>query len=389
MARAAGAEVRTLDIPELQVAIYFEDDEIPWHHRVCLVEGGTGRWVLLTPDHELEVDNLSLHTVAALTRAAPFPQRLGRHVYAFDQLDDAAMRRWRSEAHALALAVGFDLKGVLAPGPVSRWLVADPGRPKYGTEVAGGTTADAERFIERASVGIANVGPADQAEWVAVENVSPADEAAWKSEKHSGPGRDHRLLKPTRVGRRRVPLADTLQALSEKPDTEWPFRGPRAITEFLNGVEATGLDLPAYYGHWQTQSGVHAASGVALELKNHLEVLRHLLVFDQLNVASLAGAELLARRCLQIQRAVRRCPRHPTFDGLECMLASTLDESGGVVASRFDQFVAEEQKTSATILKQMRLWREETTTEKRERGEPADAEEPPAPRGGRGRGKKQ
>eukprot|EP00974_Lingulodinium_polyedra_P009090 868683-Lingulodinium_polyedra.AAC.1 len=84
-----------------------------------------------------------------------------------------------------------------------------------------------------------------------------------------------------------------------------------------------------------------------MELKVILDAMHHALTFDCLDVLNLASFELMARRALQIQRAVRRCPRHPSFDGLDVMLSSQLDESGGIVTSRFDAFVAEEQKSRA------------------------------------------
>lgn len=115
-----------------------------------------------------------------------------------------------------------------------------------------------------------------------------------------------------------------------------------------------GLELAGYYGQWQRQSGVHPQSGAASEFKNLLELLRHLVVHDQVDVSSLAGAELAARRCLQIQRAVRRSLRHPNFKFLDAMLSSALDETGGGVTSKFDAFVAAEQQDAATILKQQR-----------------------------------
>eukprot|EP00974_Lingulodinium_polyedra_P030863 2970366-Lingulodinium_polyedra.AAC.1 len=67
-----------------------------------------------------------------------------------------------------------------------------------------------------------------------------------------------------------------------------------------------------------------------MELKVILDVMHHALTFDCLDVSNLASFELMARRALQIQRAVRRCPRHPSFDGLDVMLSSQLDESGGI-----------------------------------------------------------
>ena len=93
---------------------------------------------------------------------------------------------------------------------------------------------------------------------------------------------------------------------------------------------------------------------------------------------NLVGAELIARRALQIQRVVRRSPRRPNFEGLESMLSSAIDETGGIVTSKFDEFVANEQKVAANILKQQRLWHDEADTDKRD--QPAD-EQPGAGRG--------
>eukprot|EP00974_Lingulodinium_polyedra_P098710 9566594-Lingulodinium_polyedra.AAC.1 len=94
----------------------------------------------------------------------------------------------------------------------------------------------------------------------------------------------------------------------------------------------------------------------------------------------------MARRALQIQRAVRRCPRHPSFDGLDVMLSSQLDESGGIVTSRFDAFVAEEQKSRAQVMKQQRMWAEERQHEDKKSQQPGP--KPVNDPKGRGRGGK-
>ena len=44
-------------------------------------------------------------------------------------------------------------------------------------------------------------------------------------------------------------------------------------------------------------------------------------------------------------------------------------ESGGVVTSKFDEFVANEQKVAANILKQQRLWTDEAEAERRKEGQ--------------------
>ena len=68
---------------------------------------------------------------------------------------------------------------------------------------------------------------------------------------------------------------------------------------------------------------------------------------------------MLSRRIIQTQKAIRRSAPHPDFTGLDAMMASTLDESGGVVTSKFDEWVAGEQKTAAVIMKNSRMFQEE------------------------------
>eukprot|EP00971_Amphidinium_carterae_P283751 5633306-Amphidinium_carterae.1 len=53
--------------------------------------------------------------------------------------------------------------------------------------------------------------------------------------------------------------------------------------------------------------------------------------YDQLNLPSIAAAEQIARRVLMTERAVRKNPKNPEFDGLELYLSHSLDSSGGVV----------------------------------------------------------
>ena len=100
-------------------------------------------------------------------------------------------------------------------------------------------------------------------------------------------------------------------------------------------------------------------SNAAHELKNLFAILRHQIEYDQVEVTNLVAAELVARRVVQIQKAIRRSPKHPDFTGLDQLMASQLDETGGVVTSKFDEWVAQEQKTQAIIMKNTRLLQEE------------------------------
>ena len=79
-----------------------------------------------------------------------------------------------------------------------------------------------------------------------------------------------------------------------------------------------------------------------------------------MNLPNIAAAEFASRRVLMIQRAVRRNPRNPDFEGLETFMAHAFDTSGGVVTTQFDAEMAEMRKTQAVILKSESLLKEES-----------------------------
>ena len=81
--------------------------------------------------------------------------------------------------------------------------------------------------------------------------------------------------------------------------------------------------------------------------------------WDQVDLPNLAGGEYLARRAIQIQRAVRNNPKAPSFVGLHRMLEHSLDEAGGLATTEFTQHFATMAEADARVLKQDRLFRTE------------------------------
>ena len=44
--------------------------------------------------------------------------------------------------------------------------------------------------------------------------------------------------------------------------------------------------------------------------------MHHVIAYDQIDAPNLASIKLVGRRILQIQRAVKRSPKHPDFSDL-------------------------------------------------------------------------
>ena len=211
-------------------------------------------------------------------------------------------------------------------------------------------------------------------EWTVAERLLPADLDEWKDEKHSGPGRDPRLLPVLRDSDKarfrslREAMNDATYIDQKNPPEDWPFRGPSATKELLTAVRASGEELQGYPDHFMRISGLNPDHPVAIKYRELFVILVHLLAFDQVNPGNSAGVEILSRLVLQVQTAVRRSPKNPDFKGTSLMAMSQLDSAGGILTGEFARFLAEEQKSHAFTLKQQRLFAEEEEKRKNKGG---------------------
>ena len=124
---------------------------------------------------------------------------------------------------------------------------------------------------------------------------------------------------------------------------------------------------------------VTVGPGPKTQLATELRWLTHALyllgAIDRLNLPKLHAAEHISRRILQIQRAARKNPRTPCFEGLEVFGRHLPGVSQPLRTSEFDKFATGAQKVDAFIMKQDRLIREESAAAQRQErnanGEPA------------------
>ena len=353
---AAGTQ--SLDIVEQQVAIdFFDDPAYQWHQRILHVKVSDAKWVVSTPDLEVEVCDLASHRVVPLVRAARFPERVVGNLYQFAPIGDAELEALRSDADALAVILG-GTPAAAARGD-SFWVFSDMADENFAEEVDPSVFRNPNAYITKGAHGL--VETADG--WTVMERVRKDDLSAWKDEKRTGPGRDPRVLPVERDARdtRFLSLRDALSAYKTEvkaPDDPW--RGPSAIPELLDIIRGTGEELAGFHDFWVRHSGVFPESAAAHTHRALCSVLIHMISFDQLNVPALGSGEAVCRHLLRIERAVKRNPKAPDFTGLDIMTQSRLDAGGALLAGDFSKWTAEEHKSEAFILKQMRLITEET-----------------------------
>ena len=374
------AALRTLDVSLSQVLIdFFDDPNFSWHHRLLVVELGTAKWASVTPDLQVETVDLTAHRVLPLRRNAPFPARALNDMYIFDPVDDATLAELQRECLALARVLGVTGATVAAGVVAGDWRIADPARSDFGDKVEDADMAAPDTAVVRDNAGLLQKVSQDGArEWVPVERILPTKFEDWKDLKQSGPGRDLRIASNWRdsAGHRHSSLAASLNVYRDTKFADWPFRGPKAVSELLRGVQKSGQELSTYDLFWSSRSGIVKQPAVAITHRNIFAVLHLLQSYDQIDLLNMAGADYLARWALMIQAATKKSPKAPVFAGLDHFLSHSFDECGGVVTSDFSKFIADEQKSEAMVMKQHRLWHEEQLADDKTRNRDKEKDKP-------------
>ena len=355
----------SLDVPEPQVLVSTGNGE--WDHWVLLRRQQEAVWLALGPGLEVEVLDLKGQRIVPVGRDQDFPIGAGDDVRTFENIpSDRELRDGHGRAARMASLLGLPvgapsgLTSGFAPRAAESWRVCHPACEFFGDEVPDDVVSNAATGVEKGSMGLALI----EGFWWPVERVRDTEVENWLANMRGGPRRDPRLAGDRRdaAGKRYVSLHDYMgmvRRIDRSKDKDWPHRGPSAAAEVLEGVRGAGRELITYDEYWASTSGVNQGSNMRLLHKTIFHALALLQTYDQVDVPALAGAEYLARRAIQVQRAVKSNPKSPSFIGLEKMCDHALDEGQGLATQDFTKHFSEQSEVDARIMKQQRLLRGE------------------------------
>lgn len=359
---------RTLNIPDLQILFHYPNDAagLVWHHRVLLHKIGHGRWVLLTPDLELHVEDLSVQRHVVLGRHAPFPANLLPECYIFEEeLTRAELDRQRRLAKAMgAILDDSEHVGIDA----LQWYVADPSSTKFGKAIPFDIVHD-----------VVTLGDHGLVQWdgetLYLRELASTDVDPFVDERKEASG-DLRTLGDHRdpQGSRHLPFKDAVALMRESKFEDWPFKGPRSVFEYFKSILAGPGDLVSYHNMWLRSSGVAWNSAVAHEHHHLCEVLRLAISVDQIDPTNLTCCESIVRRLIVLEIAVQRNPQSPDFNGLDLVSETPVTSQGQAVTSSMNLWITERLKERAQIQKQSRLYREEMQKKPKKGGDADDGE---------------
>jgi hypothetical protein len=347
---------RSLDVSDIQVIVEFPDDEggMFWHHRLAMLRVSPGRWVMLTPDYDLEIVDLNTQSHRVVGRNTPFPRAQAAYVYAFDPISSSEIKRQKKLARGYQALLG---DGAIDEVERAEWVVCDPSDDYFGKSVPQDIMDDEDAAIEFNTKGVVDW----DGELRFVESVDSKKIADYVKARRTS-DLDCRIRPVTRdsSGNRTKRLREVVGELSEEKMADWPHLGPRAALEFITAVSESAESWTLYHSEWERASGISTGSTLCHEHRILCDAMRLFCSLDQLNAPNIAGIELLIRRLIQIEMAVDRSARAPDFTGLATVLAGPTTESGSAVTKNFTEWIAGRQRDRAQVMKQERIFREES-----------------------------
>jgi len=372
-----------MDLAERQILVEMEGPgNDNYHLHLLHYRIGAGRWITSNVDGEVQLDDLGELQVIPILRNSALPA-VGRPFRIPAAYTEAQLRNLRARARQLAEVHGWAPAAAAAPGapagaPVGLdgWYYSDTALECFGEEVSPDVLGDPAALVSQGAMGLAQSDlDGKGSTWKSVERVLRSDLSDWVDAKRTGAGRDKRLLRTSKALRGLQGAELLRDIMPQFKDSVAPnksiFEGPSSLEEILTSVHHSGLEFIAWGNQYLSTSGLAVKSGLAVEFTMHIFTLHYLLCIDGVDARHLAAGEHVARRILQIQRAVKRNPKAPDFDTLGGYTKHLQDSTGRAHAPKFEQFITEGQKTEATFLKQDRLAREEAEAmEKRRKGHP-------------------
>ena len=129
-------------------------------------------------------------------------------------------------------------------------------------------------------------------------------------------------------GGRPLSVCAFMEGTKQNDLVDFPFRGPRAVKEYMTSLLEIDLDFLQHHMSWRVKSGVLEKSSVCRVHKSTCDALHMFMSYDQVNLLNCAAAEHLVRHMIMWETAVRRSPKNPDYDGLDVVLSPLVDEGG-------------------------------------------------------------
>ena len=360
-----------------------------WHERWVLEHIERDEYVVVTPDEDIYVEELSLLNSdlrsirVRAAQGAALPGIPAAEMYELPAWTAAQVAPLRAEASRVAAAErGQRGGGAVAAAPVAgaagaaaiaqahpvgvlRWLAAETlGDRQYGNEVVEVTVPKVK--------GAKHVQDLGNGVMLFVECVDGGDVKAFIGRAARG---DPRVLeqKLNSLDQAERSLQEVAQTAVEKP-VSWTLPGPRTSRWCMNYLAVEGL---GFEGHHERVRQICKVDSTAWGIAEHFQVsmaLRQALCVDQLNGTNLLSVEIQFRRLQTIEFSYAEKARENENRSMPGKLSLEEQSSFGGVTRQFStlmicpsllEHVRAETEKEAVLAKSLRKAREEREAAKK------------------------
>jgi hypothetical protein len=144
---------KSLDVPGVWVIVKFPSDVVGmfWYQRLAVLRISPDRWVMLTPDYDLEVVDLDTQAHHAVGRNTPFSRAQDSYVYAFGPLTNGEIQRHEMLARGYQAVAG---DGAIEEKKPTEWVVCDPSDDCFCNIVPEDVMGDRDAAVEFGGQGV-------------------------------------------------------------------------------------------------------------------------------------------------------------------------------------------------------------------------------------------
>lgn len=346
--------------------------ETTWHSRLVLAHVTAGEWVILTPQgdiytEDLGVGSLDIDSWRLFDPSGAPPFGINPHdIHAFNPVpDQGIIGRLLQEGEVYAahekLQRGIPLdagQAVAAAAPAAIVPAAAPAAGALPNLAGGGAPAGgaaAAAAAAPAAAGAAGgVALAPQAAAIAV------DPGIANMDVDSGDARTLIITRDAQGQRFKEFRAASLEC-REVTFSDWPVAGPRTILYVMARIVEHGGSPIAHSQAWRVACRFQPTDKPAQDHEMLCRILQTMVVYDQLDVANLASAELIVRGIQKIEEQHKNKLSAVGDSGESSLFYGSLGGSrtGTVIAPKLAEWIGSEMQKEAAISKERRKAREE------------------------------
>ena len=165
-------------------------------------------------------------------------------------------------------------------------------------------------------------------------------------------------------------LSEAVALLKEVEFPDWPLEGVRSLKYVVKQLKRNNKSWMTSHFDWVRNSGIRGSDRAIHEHRILSKMLELMTCYDQLNILNIAAAELALKRRMLLESAYQGRPEAPHFEGSEHFMGFRDTEAGEYIDPEIVKYRSQKLKEETSVLKEVRLKREEDNAARVPRKEP-------------------